>query len=47
MHAKVQGHWSIGSVEWKQLDGQTDGWTDRGDCITSHANAVGNNINHS
>ena len=37
-HAKVQGQRSIGSkTEWKQTDGQTDG----GDCITSHANAVG------
>ena len=25
---------------WKQADGR-DGWTDGGDCITSHANSVG------
>ena len=33
---KVSG-WSVRTTEWKQTDGQTDG----GDCITSHANAVG------
>ena len=36
---KVNGQ-SVPKVEWKQTDGQTDG----GDCITSHANAVGKNF---
>jgi len=39
-HAKSQGQRSVDSKEWKQMDGRTDG----GDCITSHANAVGNYI---
>ena len=30
---------SVPKIEWKKMDGQMDG----GDCITSHANAVGNN----
>ena len=34
---KVNGQ-SVAKIEWKQTDGQTDG----GDRITSHANAVGN-----
>ena len=33
---KVNGQ-SVPKIEWKQTDGQTDG----GDCITTHANAVG------
>jgi len=38
-HAKSRSK-SLGSnVEWKQIDRRTDG----GDCITSRANAVGNN----
>ena len=32
---KVNGQ-SVSKIEWKQTDGRTDG----GDCITSHANAV-------
>ena len=36
---KVNGH-SAAKIEWKQTDGQTDGC----DCITSLANAVGNNL---
>ena len=35
---KVNGQ-LVPKIEWKQTDGQTDG----GDCITSLANAVGNN----
>jgi len=37
---KVNGH----SVQMLRVetDGQTDGRTDEGNCITSHANAVGN-----
>jgi len=33
---EVKGH-SVQKLEWKQADGRTDG----GDCITSHANAIG------
>ena len=29
---------SVPKIEWKQTDGQTDG----GDCVTSHANVVAN-----
>ena len=40
--AKVQVNGqSVLKVQWKQTDGQTDRRTDGGDCITSHANAVG------
>jgi len=38
---KVSGQ-SVSKTEWKQTDEQTDRRTDRGDCITSHANVVGN-----
>ena len=43
-HAKLQGQRSVCSEEWKQTEGQTDGRTDVGDCITSQANAVGNKV---
>ena len=41
--AKVQGQWSVGSEDGMETNGRTDadGRTDGGDCITSHANAVG------
>ena len=40
-HAKDQGQRSVSSkIEWKL----TDKWMDGDDCITSHANAVGNKI---
>ena len=38
---KVNGQ-SVPKIEWKQTDGQTNGWTDRGDCITFYARAFGN-----
>ena len=38
-HAKVQGQRSVGSKDRVETNGQTDG----DDCITSLANAVGNN----
>ena len=38
---KINGE-SVPKIEWKQTDGQTYELTDGGDCITSHANAVGN-----
>ena len=38
-HAKAQGQWSVGSEDSVDTNGQTDG----GGCITSHANVVGNN----
>ena len=38
---KVSGQ-SVPKIEWKQTDGRTDGRTNGGDCITSHANTVGN-----
>jgi len=38
LHAKVQGQQSVGS----EGRVETNGWTDGGDCITSHANAVSN-----
>jgi len=39
-HTQDQGQRSVLSkVEWKQMDGQTDG----GDCFTFRANAVGKN----
>ena len=37
---KVNGQ-SVPKIEWKQTDGRTDV---RSDCITSYANAVGNNV---
>jgi len=40
LHAKVQGQRSIGSEHRVETNRRTDG----GDCITSHANAVGNDI---
>ena len=44
-HAEVQGQRSVGSEDIKQTNERTDGQierqTDGGDCITSHANAVG------
>ena len=42
-HAKVQGQQLVDSKDRVETNGQTDGPTDGGDCITSHANAVGNN----
>jgi len=36
---------SVPKIEWKQMDGQMGGWTDRGDLITCRTNAVGNNTN--
>ena len=46
-HAKVQGQRSVGSEDRMETNGPTDGQTDGGrtdggECITSHANAVGN-----
>ena len=41
-HAKVQCQQSFGSEDRVETNGQTDGQKDGGDCITSHANAVGN-----
>jgi len=41
-HAQVQNQRSIGSEDRVETNGQTDG----GDCITSCANAVGNNNNY-
>ena len=38
----VKDH-SVQKLEWKQTDGQIDGQTDGGDCITSHSNEVGKN----
>ena len=35
---KVNGQ-SVPKIEWKPTDERTDG----GECITSHANAIGNN----
>jgi len=37
-HAKIQGQWSVGSKDRVE----TNVWTDGANCITSHANAVGN-----
>jgi len=39
---KVNGQ-LVPKIEWKQMDWRRDGRTDGGDCITSLANAVGNN----
>ena len=39
---KVKGQ-SVRKIKWKQTDGQTDDGGDC-DCITSRANAVGNNL---
>jgi len=36
---------SVPKIEWKQTDLQMERQTDRCDCITSHANAVGNKLN--
>jgi len=43
-HAKEQGQRSVGLKYRVETNGQTVGQTDGDDCITSHANAVGNNI---
>ena len=32
---------TVQKLEWKHMDGQTDGRTGAGDCITSRVNAVG------
>ena len=40
-YAKVQGQRSVGSEDRVETNGPTDRRTDGGDCITSHANAVG------
>ena len=42
--AKVQGQRSIGSEDGVETNGETGGHTDGGDCITSLANAIGNNL---
>jgi len=39
---KVSGQ-SVPKIECKQTEGRTDRRTDGGDCIISHANAVGKN----
>ena len=39
--AKVQGQRSVGSEDRVETNGRTDRRTDGGDCITSHADAVG------
>ena len=39
-HAKVQGQLSVGSEDGVERNGWTDGRTDGGDCVTSHANEV-------
>ena len=39
---KVNGQ-SVPKIERKQTDEQTDGRMDGGECITSHANAIGTN----
>jgi len=44
-HAKVQGQWSVGgSKDRVKRNGQTEGQMDGGDCITSHANMISNNL---
>jgi len=47
-HAKSQRQRSVGLKDRVERDGWADGWmdkrTDRGDCITSHANAVDKNL---
>jgi len=40
--AKVTGQ-SVQTIEWKETEVQMDWLTDGCDCITSHANVVGNN----
>jgi len=40
--AKIQAQWSVSSEDRVETNGQTDG----GDRITSHANAVGNKVTH-
>ena len=42
-NAKVQVQRSVGSEDKVETNGRTDRQTDGGDCITSLANAVGNN----
>ena len=48
LHAKVQYQPSVGSEDSKSgnkwTDGQTDGQMNRGDCISSLANAVGSDV---
>ena len=39
-HAEVEGERSVGSEDRVETNGQTDG----GDCITSHANVVDNKL---
>jgi len=36
---KIKCH-SVQKLEWKKLDGQMDGRTNKGDSITSHANVI-------
>ena len=43
LQANVHGQRSVGSEDRVETNGQTDEQTDRGDCITSHANVVGKN----
>ena len=43
-HAKIQGQRSVGSVEWKETDGHTDGRTE---AITLPAAIIRSAINHS
>jgi len=40
--AKGQGQRSVSSKDRVETDERTDGQTDKGDCITSHANTVSN-----
>ena len=39
-HAEVEGQRSVGSEDRVETNGQTN----RGDCIASHANAIGNKL---
>jgi len=41
--AKGQGQRSDGSKDRVEINKWMDRWMDEGDCITSHANAVGKN----
>jgi len=41
LHAKVEGQRLVGSKDKVETNGRTDGQTDGGDRITSHANTVG------
>ena len=41
---KFQGQQSVGSEDRVETNGWTDGRTEGDECITSHANAVGSNV---